>query len=47
VLKSIRYGAGRVRTYGYDDFGHVASDVLKNATVRRSPRSATPTTSTT
>ncbi len=31
MLKSIDYGAGRVRTYGYDDFGRVASDVLKNS----------------
>jgi RHS repeat-associated protein len=29
-LKTIDYGAGRVRTFGYDDYGRLASDVLRN-----------------
>ncbi|WP_433297556.1 polymorphic toxin-type HINT domain-containing protein [Actinoplanes sp. CA-030573] len=31
VLKSIDYGAGRVRGYGYDDLGRLTSDTLKNS----------------
>ncbi|MET8261855.1 LamG-like jellyroll fold domain-containing protein [Micromonospora sp. NPDC005205] len=30
-VKTVDYGAGRVRTFGYDDYGRVASDVLRNA----------------
>ncbi|HEX8347167.1 MAG TPA: RHS repeat-associated core domain-containing protein [Actinoplanes sp.] len=30
-LETIDYGAGRVRTYGYDEFGRTKSDVLKNS----------------
>jgi RHS repeat-associated protein len=30
-LKSIDYGAGRIRSYAYDDLGRVTSDVLRNA----------------
>ncbi|MQY06206.1 hypothetical protein ACRB68_42920 [Actinomadura sp. RB68] len=28
--KTIDYGAGRMRTFGYDDYGRLSSDVLKN-----------------
>ncbi|SCF35132.1 intein N-terminal splicing region/RHS repeat-associated core domain-containing protein [Micromonospora matsumotoense] len=31
-VKTIDYGAGRIRTFGYDDLGRVNSDTLKNAT---------------
>ncbi|MCU7729892.1 polymorphic toxin-type HINT domain-containing protein [Actinoplanes sp. KI2] len=31
LVKSIDYGAGRVRTYGFDDLGRLNSDVLKNS----------------
>ncbi|MFJ6671242.1 LamG-like jellyroll fold domain-containing protein [Actinosynnema sp. NPDC091369] len=30
-LSTVDYGAGRVRTYGFDELGRVASDVLRNA----------------
>jgi RHS repeat-associated protein len=30
TVQSIDYGAGRVRTYGYDDLGRLTSDVLRN-----------------
>ncbi|WP_305070089.1 RHS repeat-associated core domain-containing protein [Micromonospora sp. HM134] len=30
-VKTIDYGAGRIRTFGYDDLGRVNSDTLKNA----------------
>ncbi|MCT2278010.1 DNRLRE domain-containing protein [Micromonospora chalcea] len=30
-VQSIDYGAGRVRTFGYDDYGRVDSDVLRNS----------------
>ncbi|MCG5442616.1 DUF6531 domain-containing protein [Micromonospora sp. NIE79] len=30
-VKTVDYGAGRVRTFGYDDYGRIASDVLRNA----------------
>ncbi|MDX3194264.1 DUF6531 domain-containing protein [Streptomyces sp. MN03-5084-2B] len=30
-VKTVGYGAGRVRTFGYDDFGRVATDVLTNS----------------
>ncbi|WP_052744834.1 LamG-like jellyroll fold domain-containing protein [Micromonospora sp. HK10] len=30
-LKTIDYGVGRVRTFGYDDYGRVNSDVLRNS----------------
>ncbi|GAA5178696.1 polymorphic toxin-type HINT domain-containing protein [Rugosimonospora acidiphila] len=29
-LSTVDYGAGRVRTYGYDDFGRTDSDTLRN-----------------
>lgn len=32
MLASIDYGAGRVRSYGYDDLGQLQSDELKNST---------------
>jgi RHS repeat-associated protein len=32
VVDTVNYGAGRVRTYGYDDLGRLKSDVLKNGT---------------
>lgn len=31
LLEKVDYTAGRVRTFGYDDFGRLNSDVLKNA----------------
>ena len=31
ALKSVDYGAGRVRGYTYDDYGHLASDTLRQA----------------
>jgi YD repeat-containing protein len=31
-VSSIDYGAGRVRGIGYDAFGRMASDTLKNST---------------
>ncbi|MEV1143136.1 LamG-like jellyroll fold domain-containing protein [Micromonospora sp. NPDC049799] len=31
AVKTIDYGSGRIRTFGYDDYGRVNSDVLKNA----------------
>ncbi|MEJ3746357.1 RHS repeat-associated core domain-containing protein [Actinomycetes bacterium KLBMP 9797] len=30
-VKTVDYGAGRVRTYGFDDFGRLVSDTLRNA----------------
>ncbi|MGN9813525.1 LamG-like jellyroll fold domain-containing protein [Micromonospora sp. BQ11] len=30
-VKTVDYGGGRLRTFGYDDFGRVNSDTLKNA----------------
>ncbi|OZV81609.1 hypothetical protein CA850_10595 [Micromonospora echinospora] len=30
-VKTIDYGGGRIRTFGYDDYGRVNSDVLRNA----------------
>ncbi|MEV4659511.1 LamG-like jellyroll fold domain-containing protein [Micromonospora sp. NPDC049301] len=30
-VKTVDYGAGRVRTFGYDDYGRVNSDVLRNS----------------
>ncbi|WP_318783678.1 polymorphic toxin-type HINT domain-containing protein [Plantactinospora soyae] len=30
-VKTIDYGGGRVRTFGYDDYGRVNSDVLRNS----------------
>ncbi|PWR06186.1 hypothetical protein DKT68_23235 [Micromonospora acroterricola] len=30
-VKTVDYGAGRVRTFGYDDYGRVSSDVLRNS----------------
>ncbi|WP_439663446.1 LamG-like jellyroll fold domain-containing protein [Lentzea sp. HUAS TT2] len=32
LVESMNYGAGRVRTFGYDDFGRETSDVTKNST---------------
>ncbi|MEU8160051.1 polymorphic toxin-type HINT domain-containing protein [Micromonospora parva] len=29
-VKTVDYGAGRVRTFGYDDYGRIESDVLRN-----------------
>jgi RHS repeat-associated protein len=31
AVKSVDYGSGRMRTYGYDDFGRLASDTTKNS----------------
>ncbi|MFY1672501.1 LamG-like jellyroll fold domain-containing protein [Plantactinospora sp. WMMB334] len=31
AVKTVDYGSGRVRGYGYDDFGRVSSDVLRNS----------------
>ncbi|NGY63642.1 hypothetical protein G7043_32460 [Lentzea sp. NEAU-D13] len=31
-IETMNYGAGRVRTFGYDDFGRETSDVTKNST---------------
>jgi RHS repeat-associated protein len=31
-VASVDYGAGRVRGYGYDDFGRLASDTVRNST---------------
>jgi RHS repeat-associated protein len=31
AVKTVGYGAGRLRTFGYDDFGRTASDTLTNA----------------
>ncbi|GAA3438966.1 hypothetical protein GCM10018954_085860 [Kutzneria kofuensis] len=30
-VKTVGYGAGRTRTYGYDDFGRLSTDVLTNS----------------
>ena len=30
-VRTVDFGAGRVRTYGFDDFGRLASDTLRNA----------------
>ncbi|MGN9778320.1 DNRLRE domain-containing protein [Micromonospora sp. H33] len=30
-VKTVDYGGGRIRTFGYDDYGRVSSDTLKNA----------------
>jgi len=30
-VRTVDYGSGRVRTYGYDDFGRLTSDALQNA----------------
>ncbi|MFI5837254.1 LamG-like jellyroll fold domain-containing protein [Micromonospora sp. NPDC051300] len=30
-VETVDYGAGRVRTFGYDDYGRVNSDVLRNS----------------
>ncbi|MFI9387453.1 RHS repeat-associated core domain-containing protein [Kutzneria sp. NPDC052558] len=30
-VKTVGYGAGRTRTYGYDDFGRTSTDVLTNS----------------
>ncbi|MEV6636335.1 LamG-like jellyroll fold domain-containing protein [Actinoplanes sp. NPDC051470] len=30
MLSTVEYGALSTRTYGYDDFGHVASDTIRN-----------------
>ncbi|WP_394613685.1 LamG-like jellyroll fold domain-containing protein [Lentzea sp. JNUCC 0626] len=32
LVESMNYGAGRVRTFGYDDLGRETSDVTKNST---------------
>ncbi|WP_229403395.1 LamG-like jellyroll fold domain-containing protein [Micromonospora okii] len=30
-VKTVDYGAGRLRTFGYDDYGRVTNDVLRNS----------------
>ncbi|WP_243706209.1 LamG-like jellyroll fold domain-containing protein [Micromonospora sp. KC721] len=30
-VRTVDYGGGRIRTFGYDDYGRVSSDTLKNA----------------
>ncbi|MEO3820196.1 LamG-like jellyroll fold domain-containing protein [Plantactinospora sp. B24E8] len=34
AVKTINYGAGRVRTFGYDDLGRTSSDTLTNAAAK-------------